>query len=463
MTNTKVAQKLRVAFTKIGEVIRSLKAPFGRERVKRVGAEVVWVVLGQCLVAVGGLVGVKVLTDMMVPEQYGKLATGMTVAIFLQLVFSAPISAGLSRFYPVAREQKNIRGFLVVVRSLFSKALIVLIIIAIPSLLTVLLSTNTEWFFLCLSAIIWGMISMLVLSVTEIHMAARQRKEAAIQQGINTWGRFTIAAILMTLFGATSTVAMIGYVLSAAGVLIIQRVFFFNRLFPKEANIVAVSNKSYFIQGKEKQIWRYSWPFVVFGIFSWLHSSSDRWALGYFVGMEEVGLYMALYQIGYYPIHLICSIAGQVLAPVFFGMAGDASDKERMAGVYAVNARVVYLVFLCVIVCFLLGFFVHPIIFKLFIASNYWKVSSLFPWMVLAGGLTACGHLAHLSIISGSTSNILIFPRVLTSLLFVACNCLGAFYAGIEGVVAANVIFGVSYFAWMVLLSGSERKNIGKQ
>src|SRR5438874_2297495 len=48
----------------------------------------------------------------------------------------------------------------------------------------------------------------------------------------------------------------------------------------------------------------YAWPFAAWGIFTWMQTASDRWALQG-RGTSEVGFYAALYQLGYYPMTLL--------------------------------------------------------------------------------------------------------------------------------------------------------------
>src|SRR5436309_11128530 len=65
--------------------------------------ELFWIVLGQVLMLAGGMVGIKLLTNVMGPEKYGQLALGITIAGLLNLFVYGPISSTALRFCSIYR------------------------------------------------------------------------------------------------------------------------------------------------------------------------------------------------------------------------------------------------------------------------------------------------------------------------------------------------------------------------
>src|SRR4030067_384579 len=134
------------------------------------------------------------------------------------------------------------------------------------------------------------------------------------------------------------------------------------------------------------QIWKYSWPFASWGIFTWAQQASGRWALGLLTTTQEVGLFAVLFQLGYYPMSMATEMAMQFFAPIFYQRAGDASDSRRNANVTNLSWRLTTLALAGTCAAFLLAFFFHTQIFRIFVAKEYASVSHLLPWMMLAGG-----------------------------------------------------------------------------
>ncbi len=167
--------------------------------------------------------------------------------------------------------------------------------------------------------------------------AARQRVVVAWHDGLAPWLRFIAAVVLIGLLGAFSSVAMLGYGLASVIVLSSQFLFFRRRISVMDTTraVPEVTHEW------TRKMYNYGWPFAVTGLFSWVHASSDRWALQIFSSTSTVGLYTVLYQIGYYPISLLANLITQLVMPVLFSRAGDGSDLARMQTVRELNKTIV--------------------------------------------------------------------------------------------------------------------------
>ncbi len=200
-------------------------------------------------------------------------------------------------------------------------------------------------------------------------------------------------------------------------------------------------------------IFRYSWPFAAWGLFTWLQLASDRWALEAFSNAEEVGRFAVLYQLGYYPISLATGMATQFLAPIFFQRAGDGTDVDRTTNVHRLSWQMSGLALGTTAVAVCLALLFHAQVFRLLVAPRYRSVSHLLPWMMLAGGAFAAGQAMSLSLMSQMKTRALIAPKVITALLGVLLNVGGAYWLGTTGLVAAAGIAAAVYLAWMAALS----------
>lgn len=424
---------------KINTIIRS-------PRFRRLFKESFWIALGQALAVIGLLLGVRLLTEMLDPAAYGELALGMTVATLVNQLVFGPLSGGVIRFYAPAMEQDDLKGYVSAVRRMVWSATVIVALMVVMGVVGLLGTGRAEWIAIVVAALVFATLSGYNSILSGIQNAARQRSIVALHQGFETWARYLVAAGFMLWLGVTSTVAMTGYAVATMLVLGSQYVYF--RKITTSGLHVAKKGHAW-----REQIWKFSWPLSIFGIFTWMQLVSDRWALAHFSTTEEVGKYAVLFQLGYYPMAMASGMAMQLLVPIFYQRAGNASDSQRNANVSSLSWRLTWLTLGITGCAFLLAILFHTQIFRLFVAKEYISVSYLLPWMLLAGGVFAAGQTIALNLMSQMKTHTMMTAKIITALLGVAFNCAGAYWLGTLGIVIAGVLFSVSFFAWMTWLS----------
>ena len=419
----------------------------GSERFRRLSKEGAWIVLGQAAAVLGSLAGVRLFTELLDPAAFGELALGMTVASLINQTVLGPLSNGVTRFYAPAQERGDLGGYLSAVRGLVLSAAAIIAVLILLAGAGLALAGRMQWIALASAALLYAGLSGCNAILSGIQNAARQRSIVALHQGIEPWARLLLAAGLLLGLGATSTMAMAGYALAVALVLGSQYVFF-----RKIAHDGVAADGG----GWQQRIWKYSWPISIFGTFTWMQLASDRWALEHFATTQDVGLYAALFQLGYYPMSIATGMAVQFLVPIFYQRAGDASDRRRSANVSKLSWRLTGLALGLTGVVFCAALLFHAQIFRLFAAAEYASVSYLLPWMLLAGGIFAAGQTIALDLMSQMKTQAMIAPKLITALLGVALNFAGAYWYGIAGIVIAGVLFSGSYLVWMAALARRE-------
>lgn len=419
---------------------------FPSDRFRRLSKEAFWIASGQIMAVVGSLVGVRLITGLLDPSEYGDLALGMTFAILINQIVFGPLSNGIIRFYAPSLEQGYLCEYLNAARRLLFNAIGISVLIFILTIIALWAINRNDWILIATSSIIFASLNGLNSVISGIQNAARQRSIVALHQGVESWARFLIAAVFLSCLGANSTVAMLGYAVGAALVLGSQYLYFrkiFTFKIPNKEN-----EKDW-----QKKIWNFSWPFAAYGIFTWTQLASDRWALKLFTSTQDVGLFAVLYQLGYYPISLATGMVAQFISPIFYQRAGDATDSQRNANVNKLIWRLSGFALILTFICFLITFIFHSQIFMILVNKKYVVVSHLLPWMLLSGGIFATGQILTTNLMIHLKTKTMMLVKIITALLGITFNFVGAYWYGITGVVMSSVLFSLSFFVWMVLLS----------
>ena len=145
-------------------------------------------------------------------------------------------------------------------------------------------------------------------------------------------------------------------------------------------------------------------------------------------------------------------LAMQFLAPIFYEKIGIANQDSENT-IKQLSKKLTWAVLGLTLLGVVLVFFLHPFIFKIFVAKKYASASFLLPWMLLAGGIFAAAQTIALNLMSFMKTREMTVVKISTSILGVILNFLGAYYFGLLGVVIAGVIFSTLYFIWMMIIS----------
>ncbi len=419
------------------------------QRFRHLFREGLWIIIGQVMLVVGSLLGVRLLTGLLDPAAYGELALAMTLATLVNQTVLGPLAQGVMRFYAPAVEQENLGGYLKAVRRMTVLATVVIAVATIVGLCGLAIAGKYDWIGITVASLIFAIVNGYSSIISGIQNAARQRSIVALHQGIEPLARFLFAALFIVSFGATSTVTTIGYGVGII-LLLISQFIFFRKVIPKSTNW---QNSGKTLQ---QQIWDYSWPFSIWGSFYWLQSSADRWALGLFATTQEIGLYAVLFQLGYYPMSMATGMAVQLITPIFYQRAGDGSDVKRNAEVHKLSWLLTKLSLGVTAASFAIASLVHTQVFEIFVTKQYRSVSPLLPWIVLSGGLFAAGQTVSLNLMSQMKTQKIMKAKITTSVLSVIFTFAGAYWYNTMGIVIASILASLIYLILMILLQENE-------
>lgn len=423
----------------------------GSPRFRRLAKEGIWVVSGQIASVAGALALVRVLTEFLNPTQYGDLALALTLGTLIcQVAFSGAMP-GILRYYTVAADKRDIHQYLFESRRMMLFGTLAAIGLGMLLLFGLVLAGRAEWLGLVAIAIVFSMLGSYDTTLSLIQNAARQRQVVALHSALAAWLKVLFVAALLSWTFKASEVVIVGYLLSLLVVLGSQAIFI-KRLMTRQTG-----DGSSEIHRWSGRIWLYSKPFVVFNMFTWLQASSDRWALETFATTQDVGLYAVLMQLGYAPISIVTGLAMTFVSPILFQRSGDATEHARNASSSRLAWQLTLTAVALTAISFLIALCFHEWIFRLFAAEEYRFVSSLLPWMVLAGGLFAAGQVISLKLMSGMNTQALLVPKVVTAIVGTFLSFAGARIAGLHGAVFALVAFSTLHLLWVGCVAARQK------
>jgi O-antigen/teichoic acid export membrane protein len=409
--------------------------------------EVTWILVGQAVAALGAVVGVRLISGALAPAAYGEFALGLTLSTLVAQVMLGPLANAFERFFAPSFESGQAQTFLATARLLTRRASAVILGSGALVCGALVVFGRSEWIVLAITGVTLALLSGWEGLVDSIQNARRQRRVVATHLALRYWLRPAVAFVLLGTLSATSSVAMLGYA-SASLIVLVSQLWSF-RSFAQTSG-VSGATQSPVLYG---QMMSYATPFAVWGIFSWMQMTSDRWALQALGSAYEVGLLAVVTQLGGYPLSLLGTMLTQLAVPILFARAGSASDKARMKSVAELCALLAGCMLACTALVGVGAAAYHEQVFALAAGPQYQSESELLPLAVVSSGLFCVGQMLSLLPMAYARSRVLVAPKVATALLAVVLNAAGAYMFGLVGVLAAGVIFAFVYTAWVAIVA----------
>ena len=410
-----------------------------RSSMERLTGEAFWVGFGVLFSTIGTFVGVRMLTSVMSPEEYGRLALGVSIAMGLQYSIGTALWGTLTRFFSVAKDDGTAVWYWQSIRIslLFSVAAF-----SILGLLTILIfkfagfSFSEAWFWFF--AVAFGGVQVVGETGSALQNGARNRKIFSLHQNLICWGRFLVAYLIIQYWLPGATGAMLGFVIAALFVMLSQRYWVKKKILEHWSN----REKS---KDRKKEFFKYLRPLAYSGIFIWIQLFADRWALKSFATLEDVGVYFALYQISFAPALYCSSFLIHLLGPIFFDKAGDGSDPKRLKKTLVLNGKIAGIILLFIAVVVGIAFWIGDQICFVLIDTNYKSGFWAFPWLLATGGIYSVGQQLLMSVYSGLDTRVLIPFRVITSVVAVGCYMIGCMLFGYNGLIGGGLVFSIIF------------------
>ncbi len=413
--------------------------------------EAALVFVGQAVAGLGAVVSVRILTEILSPAVFGDVALSLTLVMILQYCY-AGTSAAAMRFFVPALEAGQFDQYLQGAWRQHHRRGLLVIALAIIGLATFLLTGHAALIPLGLAAVVFAIVTAYGGFIDGMQNAARQRAVVAWHQGASSWLRLGCALLFVWSGYTSATCIVCGFAIAAAVAMGSQYIFY------RHIRHQVARSDGHTAPRETSQDWyasmnSYSWPFLIWAIPAWLEFSSDRWFLDWFADPAQVGIYAALFQLAFLPVHTMSQLITQLAVPILFGRAGDLSDPARVASSRSLNTKLVMTALLWTALAASVVAMLQTPIGNLFLNRRYHTHLNLLPLMVLAAGIFAASQLAELYLVTANRTTTLVWPKAVVSILACPAFMAGAYFGGIVGVVWVGVATKLGRLVWVLAIS----------
>ena len=417
---------------------------------RHIQKEAAWIIIGQAGTAVAGLFGIKLLTNVLGPAEFGKLALANTLIALISTNFLfGPLGAGIMRFWAISKSKGNLKGFYAASKQLKQQTIAISIVVSIVLALSVAFFKGMEWAALFAVSTAAGIFDGWSGLRRSVFTAARKRPLVACLNIGNAFSRPVIAACLVLLISVSAFWAMAGYLVAAILLVLVAEYFYVNIVSSTSTSILDKNTAT----NIKKDIISFSWPFAIWGIFGWLHMSCDKWALQAFHGPEIVGVFAVVSQLAVYPLVFGSGFLSTLVVPVAYQRAGDLTQYQRVMSAYRLLAfiTIAYISGLLLLMWFF--FIFHHNLILLISNIKFAEFSFLLPWVTGAWGLFYLGQvLSNFGMLANKTS-VYIAPKIVAAII----AGISTFYLspryGATGVVWGIALAGLIYALWCLMIA----------
>ena len=356
-------------------------------------SEAIWVFAGQAGSAIGILLGVKVITQFLDPFEYGRLSLATTLVNLIGMNFFGPLAQGLMRFWSISQNNNHLAAFNAISKRYIGFLLFLVVTIGIIVFLGFLVIKRNDWAILLVLSVLLGGLTGWSRIRLSILMAARKRKSVALINSGTEFLKPIIAVIFFVIFLSDANYVMVGYLL-AMSVSLSVTIYFYKKTFQETLCLTPIVQSS--DQHKKelgKEILTFSTPFLVWGWFSWLHQSTDRWALVTYHNTHVVGGFTVLTQLAIYPILFCVNLLSNFFLPIAYDRAGNLASKDSITSGNRIIVLMAAIYFLGASTFIIITSLFHHMLVLLISTDEYARLSYLLPGLTISWALFYFGQM----------------------------------------------------------------------
>lgn len=372
----------------------------------------------------GALFFFKLLTVFLPKAEMGNYLLATSVMALVFLASFSVMDQGLMRFASIYEA----RGDLPRMYSAFllGYAMLALLFALIFMCFSALLGSDSRWggvFFGLMCCILIEPIKNAALSLSN---ASRNRMVMAKAKALDQFARAGLLLVLAILVSVNSRTVLIIIALSSVCV----------------SSLLLWSQKDLLVRVRKQNIFKvfadvfsFSWPLFVWGIFGWLQNMSNRWLLEVFSSEQDVANFGVLASLATLPFTMILSIVGTYALPIIYQAENINPGSARQN----VNTILRYFAPMLLSIVLLAFIFKHEIVL-LAATQDYLQDAWLLPIMAVGAALSSLGTVMTYKDFAMHQTHRLILPNILPGILALVSGLVLVPSYGVKGAAASFVL-----------------------
>ena len=422
-------------------------------RIFRWRSEALWVFIGQFGIAMGVLFGVKILTQVLDPLEFGRLALANTVVALIGTNLFGPLGQGFMRYWSISQDRGLIEEF-VVTSNHYARFLTSIILgVSLVSLAFLPFTRWVHWPVLITISLIVGAITGYFGLRLSVFLGARKRKIVALVNSGTAFLKPLIAVLFVIFIVPSADCVMWGYLVTTLIIVCVVE-YLYGKTFKDALWSSMPTGNPKTKSGKlGREILTFSWPFCVWGMFSWIHQSCDRWSLQAFHGPDVVGAFSVIALLAVYPLIFASGFLSNLFMPIAYERAGGVYNRNSirsankllfvMTGSYMFGALILIVFF---------GIFHHALVL-LISNTNYVRFSSLLPALTASWAFFYLGEMLSGFGLLANRPKLYILPKLTSGTIAAISTFYLSSKIGAPGVIWGLGISGIVYAVWCAIIA----------
>jgi O-antigen/teichoic acid export membrane protein len=406
---------------------------------RRPSGDVLWLIGGQALLAIGQLAGIRLLTDTVRPEIYGTVSIVLGLVVLGRSQFSLPFAMAAMRQYAEAKRRDDVGMLKRVLRHWLTRsqgiAAALVVLVGFPycfwQSISLWLPLLTFGLF-----VVDGEITMKAALLN----ASRRHRSYSLLRGAEAWTRPILAVALVHLFRPSAAVVLVGFL--GAGLMLVA-------VISVGRSAASETTNGPLDQELSRRVWRFSMPLLPIAPVEWVSSLSDRYLIGGMIGLDAAGIYAASYGLISQPFLMGGIVLENYYRPHYYDALADnepASAQRIFTTWYGLTAAMCVLGLIAVIV-------LKSLIVTLFLAESYRSAASLLFPIALGNAFFALSQVSERFLHGQERTGLCVVSRTIGAVISVVAGVPMIYLYGIEGAAwAVPIYYGCQLASAMLIV-----------
>lgn len=410
-----------------------------------------WVAFGQITAALGTLVGIRLLTELLPPDVFGSVVLVTGIAALALALASGPLMQAVLRYYP-DYAKSNMAPALrkTVTRLLLHSTFWIGVICFGGWAIYNWIVGSAPWLGVFVVALLAADVAR-ALEVT-LFNASRRQRPVALWSAADAWGRPIAALLAVLVAGASVSAVLAGYVAASLLTLVV-----FLRVVAREgveSTDESIAQNRETTSGQEQPLSlaliHYALPLAPLGLVGWISGQADRYLIAGMIGLDQAGVYAATYGIVSRAFLLAGSTVEQTIRPVYYQAVSD-DDSAKSSAILRGWAGLTTAVSAIGVAVFALF---HHEISNLLLAEPYRSGSTLMPWIAAGYGLLLISHVFTNVCLAYHDSKAVLITQTAGAVSCLMALAFAVQYFGMAGAAYSVPVFYAIQLALTMLYAG---------